>query len=497
VTGTARGSGFVAKVTINGQPVRFDLAKQEIAFDSVVSLGDIAKELEVIVEDLLGTVTRQTVSVTIDREGPAIAINTIATVKGPGEPQVRITGVINDQTGIATIRIGDRQFSGNGVKEYALDLTIPFTGTAPVKLVVLDTLGNETVAEFNQAQELAAFSRRPERLLLAFNGSGIFNTDHEPPRIVLKDTTDLPSVFVDRFLIDGELFDNSRIERVTINGMALIIGRGKKVFFSKIMRLQEGKNRFVIEAYDAAGNRSQAELLVNRVIPQALQLGSRMSVSLLPFDGKSQHPELLNLADDFLLGGFVEQKRFQIIERQKLQQVLTEQKLTQEKLTDPAHSVRIGKLIAADALLATSVREDKKSLEIIARVINTETAEVMEVKDVYTEDKSLGAIKEAITGLAAKIASGFPLAEGMIIGRDKKEAMTDLGSSKIRKSMGAIIYRKGKEVRHPVTGRSLGADTIKLGDGWFDDVQPEFSRIRLSDRARPQEITVKDLLISR
>jgi hypothetical protein len=222
-----------------------------------------------------------------------------------------------------------------------------------------------------------------------------------------------------------------------------------------------------------------------------------MAVTLLPFDGPAAG-DSARLGDDLLTSAFVDQKRFQVIERQKLLHILREQKLSREKLTDADHSIKLGRLIAAEAVIASSVREDKRSLEVVARIINTETGEVMDVKDVYTEDKSLASVREQMEGLAAKIAGGFPVAGGMVISRDRKEVLTDLGTaSRVRKSTGAVFYRKGKEIRHPVTGRSLGSDTVKLAEGRFEEVQREYSRLRLVESGLQQEPGAKDLLITR
>ncbi|MBI5234060.1 MAG: hypothetical protein HY880_06880 [Deltaproteobacteria bacterium] len=60
-----------------------------------------------------------------------------------------------------------------------------------------------------------------------------------------------------------------------------------------------------------------------------------------------------------------------------------------------------------------------------------------------------------------------------------------------------IFYRKGKEIKHPVTGKSLGWDTVKLGEGYIDDIQEGFSKARLSDKFKSHEINVKDMIITK
>jgi TolB-like protein len=253
-----------------------------------------------------------------------------------------------------------------------------------------------------------------------------------------------------------------------------------------------------VQVFDGSGNKASNDFSVTRHIPSVMQTGNRMSITVLPFEAKQKTTELTGLANDYLTGSLTDQKRFNVIERAKLEQVLLEQKLTKSKLTDPEHSIRVGKLMSAEAILATSIKEDQKSVEIISRVINTETSQVMEVKDVFTEDKSASTVKELIDGLATKIALSFPLVEGMVIKKEDGTVYTDLGArSKIKKDSAVIVYRKGKEIKHPVTGKSLGFDTLKIAEGRFEDVQDDFSKAKILDKPALKEIQVKDLIVTK
>ena len=101
-------------------------------------------------------------------------------------------------------------------------------------------------------------------------------------------------------------------------------------------------------------------------------------------------------------------------------------------------------------------------------------------------------------GLASKIAKSFPLVEGIVIDRDGDTILSDIGNTtKIKKDMGAILYRKGKEIKHPVTGKSLGWDTVMLGEGRFEDIQEDFSRIILDGENEKEDIRAMDLMISK
>jgi len=499
IRGRASGEGLVSRITVNGEPYRFELAGQDIAFDKEVQVSDGENRISISCEDLFGNRASAEHLVTVDREGPGVAISEIKLEERSGEKYIRIVGTVSDATGIKSVIAGDQQHVVKGLKSHDFDIAVDRKKAGDhLTIRAFDMLDNDTEAVIDIDKDLAAFSRRPQPILLAFNAPGILGSDKELPAIKLKESGAPPSVFVDRYFVEGEAFDNKKVEKVLVNGKEISSGKGKKVFFSKMVKLNAGDNKIVVEAVDGSGNKAVSELTVKREIPVVMQVGSRMNITVLPFDSKQKDPGYSDLAFDHLVGSFVDQKRFSLIERAKLEQVLQEQKLTKAKLTDPQHSIRIGKLMAANAIVATSVKEGPKSIEIISRVINTETSEVMEVRDVFTEDKGMGTVKELMDGLAAKIANAFPLTEGMVIKKDGGMIYTDMGSkAKLHKDTAIIIYRKGKEVKHPVTGKSLGFDTIKLGEGRLEEIQEDFSKAKILDKPSPQEIREKDLIVTK
>jgi hypothetical protein len=501
VSGRASGEGLISRISVNKMFFRFEMAQESILFEKEVQLSEGMNRVAVRAEDLIGNVTDKELSVIVDIIGPTVNIFDVASVEQNGQKAVRITGEVSDETGLGRVVLDNRTVEVNNSRSYDFAVFVPYADNrVPSKCVIraFDSLGNETRAELEPEKELSVFMPGKGWDQLAFNGSSIFSSDKEPPLIKLKEGADIPQVFADRYYIDGEVSDNKAVEKVVINNREVPVKKGRKIFFNKALNLGEGKNRIVIEAFDTAGNRSAAEINVKRTIPEVLRTNSRMSVSVLPFESKKDSP-YSRLAYEHLIGSFVDQKRFNVIERTKLEQVLLEHKLTKQKLTDPQHSIRVGRLVSADSILATSIKEDAVSIEIISRVINTETSEVMEVKDVFTEDKSLSAVKELMDGLASKVAASFPLAEGMVINKSgSMEIYSDLGNtSRIKKNTGVIIYRKGKEIKHPVTGKSLGFDTVKLGEGRIEEIQKDFSKIKLSDKTEPKEINVKDLMITK
>lgn len=499
VSGRITAGALVSSIRINGKPYRFDLATQSRDFALEVALDDDASGITIEAADLLGGIARSEIPVHIDREGPSLSLTAIS--RSPEDSsRIRISARLSDVSGIRELTVNGVAITTSNAREIELDTvaTLP-AGSKLVHIEATDLLGNQTTADLEPDRDRAALLRRSPPVLLAMNGPGIFTSDKEPPLISLKDTEDLPAVYIDRYYVEGEAFDNSRVDHISVNNKEIQIAKGKKVFFSKMVKLKEGKNKITVDVTDNSGNKSSASFNVKRVIPSARQNSARMSLSILPFSGRIKNTTVQDMADDFLIAALVDQRRFQVVEREKLKQILQEQKLSKEHLTDPEHSIQVGKLLAADAMLATTIAEGQKSVEIITRLVSTETAEVMETKDVYIEDKSLAAVKELMEGLASKLTLGFPVVEGMVVKREKGTLFSDLGSaSGIRKSMAAAVYRRGKEIKHPVTGKSLGWDMVKIGDGTIEDVQDGFSKVRLSDRSKQQhDIQARDIIITR
>ncbi|MDH4232223.1 MAG: HYR domain-containing protein, partial [Nitrospirota bacterium] len=311
IKGRASGEGLISRITFNDRPYRFELAGEAVSFEDEVQLTDGENTISVRCEDLLGNSAEKTVKVIVDREGPTINIYDIVQEKGPEGGRVRITGEVNDNTGIHTVVINGKPEKADNTKAYEFDVAVP-SGTGTFVIQASDRVDNETRAEIDIRKELAAFSRKPEPILLAFNGNKIFSLDKEQPVVRLKDTTELPTVFVDKYYVEGEAFDNSRVEKIMVNNLEVPARQGKKIFFSRTVSLKEGQNRIVVDVYDGSGNKASTNFTVTRNIPDVLQTNSRMSITVMPFDAKQKSPAMADLAYEQLIGSMVSQKRFNV-----------------------------------------------------------------------------------------------------------------------------------------------------------------------------------------
>jgi hypothetical protein len=225
--------------------------------------------------------------------------------------------------------------------------------------------------------------------------------------------------------------------------------------------------------------------------------GDRMSILVFPCESSPAVADLAQVADDLLVKAILEKKRFRVVEKEKLQQVVQEQLLSQKKLTDPEHSVRLGRIASAEALLATRLLEEGKSLRLTARVILTETGVSLELISLKTEH-SLSGAREMGAKLAAALTQLLPLVEGEVTRMDGEKAVVRLfGAGTVSRGMKLIIYRRGKEIRHPVTGRSLGFDVALLGEATAVESAQGSVWIRLSDRLRAKDVRPGDRAVTK
>ena len=228
-------------------------------------------------------------------------------------------------------------------------------------------------------------------------------------------------------------------------------------------------------------------------------IGSRMSVAVLPFSHKGIISSAGEMVYDGLIESFDNLRRFNIVaRREELESVLEELKLSQTDLVDESKALKVGKMVAAEAILSGSVIETERDIEVIARLINTETTTVMATKDVYGQDKSLSYLHYLLNGLALKFKHAFPLVEGLVIKVKGKEVFADLGKNRnLKKEMKFIIYREGEKVIHPVTGKFLGYDTKVLGEATVVQVFEEFSKGKLKIAKGLPKIYEKDRVITK
>jgi len=484
ISGVAEDKAYVTGITIRGIPLFWDGSEKRVPFEKVLNLSQGTHIVEVSAKNLMEKTTTKRIVIHVDREGPIITLHEFYFDWSAAGREVRISGLIYDEAGVSELKINGQPILTQKGKKVQFTARLPVDHADSLELSASDQLGNQTSARI-------PFSNRQSRLpvLLACRGldvqdycvAGLFGSrDTSPPAIRLRGWTDRQTVFLNRAYIEGYISSESAIQRLTINQIPILCGQGRHIFFGHMADLVEGENVLTVEAGDEAGRTASRKIIVIRRIPRAFDLEERMSLTVFPFEHKGITSSACLGFHDNLIDAIVDLNRFRVVERDRLDIVLREQKLSRTDLFERSTLLKLGRLVAAQSVITGSIIETRKGVEIVARLIDTETSEIQATEDVYNEVKDLPALRFLAEGMAAKFHRDFPLINGLIIERKGKDIFTDLGRDMIKLQRRLIVYREDP-VKHPETGIILGVNNKVMGRARITQLMQEMSRAELLD----------------
>jgi TolB-like protein len=477
LTGSAQDDHFVASVAVDGQAVFMEGARKRVAFDKSLSLDGGEHVVRVTAKNLLDRTAEREVVFRVDRDGPLVSIESM-TRSGS---DWTVAGSVYDPAGVASIELGGRPLPFDPGTEVPFTESAP-AGNGPPELKVADRLGNETAAyleEIPPRRDTARLSAAlaSDRLLSLFGPK-----DEDAPVIELKDWPEGETVYLDKIYLSGRAMDQNAVLKLLVNNRPIMRKEGQSVFFNHLAALKEGENTIAVEAQDAAGNKTLETATVIRRVPEALQLDERLRVSVFPFQRKGEASPWSMAYQDQLVEALMGRNRFKLIERNRLDQILKEQKLSMTGLVDQAAAIRTGKLLAAQCIVVGNIIETHTGIEIVGRMIDTETAEILSTKDVYDEVKDFEATQVLAEGMAVKFHQDFPLVGGIVLLKKGNEIFTDLGADKIALKHRLLVYRE-EPVLHPITGKPMGADAVIIGNAVVNLVDADMSKAELTGNA--------------
>ncbi|MGA1824983.1 MAG: hypothetical protein ACMUIP_10015, partial [bacterium] len=214
---------------------------------------------------------------------------------------------------------------------------------------------------------------------------------------------------------------------------------------------------------DTNGNVSTEQIEVYREIKSIYKVGSRLSLALLPFKYSGHREELKNLIYDQLIQVFIQQKRFQFVDREKINSLLSRSE------NGEYSSMELGRLVSAEGVIVGSAYFYNDYLEVIARLIDTETSVVLDSEDVFGEVENLSDVMLLLNGLALKFKQALPLTEGVVtaMGGDGDIQLDLNANDGIKKHMKVIFYKLRK--------KGLMDIPVIIGEGRLKEVYEEFS----------------------
>ncbi|MGA1874043.1 MAG: hypothetical protein ACMUIA_00375 [bacterium] len=513
IEGRVRDDWFVGDITINDHPYPCELARPDMPFTATIPLHQGVNEIRIAAKDLVGHGDEVSIRLVADRQAPFLFIDDILMVRnGSGskvsgmndselQREVQITGYIDD-----LCRITRFQMAGDTVP--LLDSEGRFSFRChleePVDTLCFsaeDQLGNRVDGQVRIDQSSERFSSGQPIRLASLKVSGLSGADTHPPSIILDEPKE-ERLVVDweELFICGEAQDLGGIEDLLVNDESILPREGKKIYFNHILRLDPGQNIITIKVIDVSGNEKIKTLEVERQVSPVYQIGSRMTMAIIPFKYRGENPDHRQFAADHLIDAFVRQKRFCMVDRERIDQVIAKY-LQGNKPDEPEVSpLEVGRLVSAESVLAGSIYENKGFMEIVARLIDTETSVILDTQDVYGAG-DMRDFKSLLDGLALKFKQSFPLVEGLIIEKDGRNILVNVGSDKnIKEFTKYIIFREEKNPAS--TGRSEthgrpGGKARVLGEARILKVFEQISEADLLKDVQDELIQIKDHVLTK
>lgn len=118
---------------------------------------------------------------------------------------------------------------------------------------------------------------------------------------------------------------------------------------------------------------------------------------------------------DILIADLANNPNVRIVERERIQALLTEQNLIKEKTIDPQTAVRLGKIVGAQYMITGMFMTDSKgTLNLTSRVINVETSAITNSMRLPSKgDDVLGLINQLSTKLNSEMKlAALPVGSG-------------------------------------------------------------------------------------
>jgi tetratricopeptide (TPR) repeat protein len=503
ISGAAEDRQYISYLTLGKKSVFIKAADEKIGFKEKLSLDQGRHIIDITARNLLGGEAVHELIVHVDRQGPVITLE-----PNPADAAARdvINGFLYDESGGISLSIDGIDVPVPAGEDVRFSAPVN-PGAKAITLLAKDRLGNETMAEV----EMDVLNVADRHFMLASSRSGdivsdagnyilalsLFSRDTQGPVIEVKDWTDEQTVFLDRIYIQGKATDEGDISSLTINNIAMPRRPGRQIYFNQLVKLKEGKNIINITAEDKEGNRAEKGITVIRQVPKVLQVASRFSVTLIPLEDKGLSATgLSDVYDNLLLGAFMDQNRFRLIEREYLDRILQEQKISRTELADKDTALKVGRLVAAQSTLVGDFTETGNGIEIFTRLFDNETAAVMAENDVYAESRDRATLQLLAEGIAVQYHQDFPMVDGIIVQEKGDSFYTDLGEGKTRPERRLIIYREGEPILHPVTGKHLGSDTEIIGYARVKQVMKEMSQAEITEGQKATRVKIKDKVMT-
>ncbi|HNT88559.1 MAG TPA: CsgG/HfaB family protein, partial [Candidatus Hydrogenedentes bacterium] len=218
---------------------------------------------------------------------------------------------------------------------------------------------------------------------------------------------------------------------------------------------------------------------------------SRMPVAVLAFAGNGVEPALAELLRVSTEGELVNGDRFRVVDRTRLQDVLTEQQLS-AALGDPNQAIQLGKLTPAHVFLVADVfPRDQQGIEVKARVISTETSDVVATLDTFIDNRDDRAkVTAGCAAIVSQLAALFPRLSGELLAVRGQDAGAEVlvnwtPEDGVRPGAYMLVVREEEPWVDEDTGEVLApGEYVEVGRAKVQSVQSSGARARTVEQTQ-------------
>ena len=526
IKGEAEDDNFVSALSIDGEPIFIELSAQTIPFTHTLLLKKGKNSISIVTEDLIGRRTEKTLDIVVDRMGPVVNLSHTPVEQAFHDGRMLIQGIIFDDSGIDTLSINDEPIDLEKGKMAEFSRWIELSEDVQrVSLLATDMAGNKTSGYieispesgnrmasglYNQDRHLTRVcpeSRKRDLIQIASLDTPWFALhDSEPfiffeplPSVTMYDSiyllgkiqykTDISDIKIlsNNHLISGITYDSGFLSKLKRR----LTQEGEKVLFlGEIIEMAPGQNEITIEVTNKKGITRIKRFYVVKKEEELLDQKYRLCISILPVEDLSEPEWNSDTTKRYvffrLSTAFVNQKRFQVVEREKLEEILREQRISISDLSRKKNVIQVGKLSNAEAILTGYMRNKEDSIELSGTMIDTQSTKQLYSTDVYLKGDKDEIIPKAAEILAMKIRNHFPLCKGKVLEKSGPKIKVNIGRQQnIGEHTKMIVYREEEW------------EGLVLSEAKVERVFDDYSRALLLSKENQEEIRAEDLVITK
>lgn len=208
-------------------------------------------------------------------------------------------------------------------------------------------------------------------------------------------------------------------------------------------------------------------------IPFCVFPREKIALAVLDFEGKNVDQSKAEAVTDLLRTELFNTGSFKVIERQKVRQIIEEQRFQSSGMTDTDRAVEIGRLLNVQKIMIGTVTQLGSTYIINTRIVDVQSAAVVLAEAVERrggEEELPNAIAELATTISYKVGL-----EGSVIRLGSDEIFIDLGQvDGVKLGQKFTVIRHG-DVITDLEGRVIGATNENIGFIIISKIQDRFS----------------------